>query len=206
MQIRLHNILMHTKVLGPGTRTAIWFQGCKRVCPRCMSPTSRPMNGGRVVEADDLINAIIDVKGDIEGVTISGGEPFLQIDGLYYLLEALRRQTDLGVIIYTGFTIEQLRELESSKIERVLTGMADLIIDGEYVDELNDGVALRGSSNQKLCFLTERYKKEIDSYENNVRNAEVVATDKELFFVGIPSRNMLKEWKEVAKDFQQNKT
>ena len=202
MQIRLHNIVMHTKVLGPGIRTAIWFQGCKRECAGCMSPASRPLDGGRIVDADDVINAVIGEKNNIEGITVSGGEPFLQVDGLCYLLEAIRERTKLGVIIYSGFTMGQLRAMKSVKIDKIIDGLADLIIDGEYVDELNDGLALRGSSNQKLNFIRERYNGCRDLYESHKRDAEVFASEKDLFFVGIPSKDTLEGWKKAADDLK----
>ena len=135
--LRLHNIVYHTRTLGPGDRTAIWFQGCRRRCKGCMSESSRPMDGGWDVSIPKLCSAILQQTG-IEGVTISGGEPFLQAEALYTLISGLRSKSNLGVIVYTGYTIEQLKERNDLYINRLLDGMIDLLIDGEYVDELND--------------------------------------------------------------------
>ena len=44
--VRLHNLVTHTTALGPGTRMVIWFQGCRRRCPGCMSPETWDMQGG----------------------------------------------------------------------------------------------------------------------------------------------------------------
>ena len=94
--VRLHNIVMHTKALGPQNRMAIWFQGCTRHCKGCMSPQSRPVNGGRVIPVQDLIHTICSAD-DIEGITISGGEPFLQTDALYLLLHLMHHFLQTGV-------------------------------------------------------------------------------------------------------------
>lgn len=82
--VRIHRIVRSTTALGPGNRTAIWFQGCRRNCRGCMSPYSRALDGGTVWETGSLAKEICSIK-DIEGITISGGEPFLQPEALYDL-------------------------------------------------------------------------------------------------------------------------
>ena len=192
-KIRIHNIVERTTVLGPGKRTAIWFQGCMRNCPGCMSQSSRPMNGGRVTTVKKVYDAIVKLE-DIEGVTISGGEPFLQIDALYSLIKNIKKNSKLSVVVYTGYTVAELRALENYKINQLLETMIDILIDGEYVDALNDGVALRGSSNQTVHFLTARYKDFEELYNTKQRNAEIYVSSGELFFVGVPEKSMLETW------------
>ena len=201
MEIRLHNMIMHTRVLGPGVRTAVWLQGCLRTCENCMSPASRPVDGGRMVDADDVIEAIISTS-DIEGVTISGGEPFLQPLVLHYVLKSIREQSDLGIIIYTGYTIRELKDLCIPQIDDIITCMADLIIDGEYVDELNDGRALIGSRNQSLNFITDRYRSFEYIYNSKERNTEIIATEKEVFLMGIPSKDNYLKWLKMTAELK----
>ena len=197
--LRLHNIVYHTRTLGPGDRTAIWFQGCRRRCKGCMSESSRPMDGGWDVSIPKLCSAILQQTG-IEGVTISGGEPFLQAEALYTLISGLRSKSNLGVIVYTGYTIEPLKERNDLYINRLLDGMIDLLIDGEYVDELNDGKSLRGSSNQRVLLLTERYTQHKADYEQQTRDIEVYMKDNEVFLIGIPSNQTWKQWESVISD------
>lgn len=180
-------------MLGPGKRAAIWFQGCMRNCPGCMSPSSRPLNGGRKTTVEKVVNAILSLE-NIEGLTVSGGEPFLQLDALYSLVKNIKDNSNLSIIVYTGYTINELRELNDSKVKQLIDGMIDILIDGEYVDELNDGVALRGSSNQTVHFLSERYKGFEEMYTFKKRDAEILVSDKDLFFVGIPEKETLKTW------------
>lgn len=195
--VRIHNMVLHSKVLGPETRSVIWFQGCKRRCKGCMSESTRPLDGGKLIPINRILEEIKKLD-DIEGVTISGGEPFLQIDALYYIIKDIRETTDLGVIIYTGYTMEELHALNDGMVEEILNGLADLIIDGEYVDDLNDGKSLKGSSNQTLNFLTERYKKYLSLYEDTKRNIEVYATSHELFLVGVPEKKTLENWRKTS--------
>lgn len=199
--VRIHGILWKTKALGPGTRVALWLQGCERRCEGCMSLESRPLTGGKVVSIQKLAEKISEVS-DTEGVTISGGEPFLQADALYALLTELKKRSDLGVIIYTGYTVEELAALHNEKIDAILNGLADLIIDGEYVEDLNDGRSLIGSANQVPHFLTDRYKPYEEMYTSKKRNVEIIATQDEVLLTGIPDKEMLKAWMEMKKEFQ----
>ena len=199
--IRIHNIIKSTSVLGPGKRAAIWLQGCLKNCPGCMSPSSRPLNGGRETTVEKVANVILSLD-NIEGLTISGGEPFLQIDALYSLVNTIKERSNLSIIVYTGYTINELRELMNVKVERLINEMIDILIDGEYVDELNDGVALRGSSNQTVHFLSERYKGFEEMYTSKKRDAEILVSDRNLFFVGIPEKETLSTWLGATKFFE----
>ncbi|MBQ6621217.1 MAG: radical SAM protein [Mogibacterium sp.] len=192
-KVRIHNMVLHTKVLGPGIRSAVWFQGCKRSCPGCMSPDSRPLTGGREVPVSEISDAILALR-DIEGVTISGGEPFLQAEALYELCSRIRAASGLGIILYTGYTVAELRALRDPKVDAILSGLADLVIDGEYVEELNDGRGIRGSANQQLHHITGRYAGDERLEADPVRNVEVHVDREDLFLVGVPRRELLDRW------------
>ena len=192
--IRLHNIFMHTTALGPGTRIAIWLQGCNRRCKGCMSPKSRPLDGGRVVNLPSLIDAIC-ADNDVEGITISGGEPFLQTEALHELLVSIRSRTNFGVIIYTGYTMDELRNIHDPLVDEILTELSDIIIDGEYIDELNDGASLKGSSNQTVNYITDRYLPYKSLYESKARNVQIDIAYWEAFFIGIPDKETFESWK-----------
>lgn len=202
MKVRIHNIVRHTKVLGPGTRTAIWFQGCNKKCKGCMSQTTRNADGGNLADVEDLCDEILSIK-DIEGITISGGEAFLQIEPLYEMLKTIRGKSNLGIIIYTGFYIEELKKMNNEKVDEILNGMADIIIDGPYIEDLNDGMNLKGSSNQTVNFITDRYKKYTEMFETEQRNTELYVNNDELFFVGIPDKNTLSVWDKIKQNVRE---
>lgn len=154
--IRVYHRESDVRTLGPGSRYCLWVQGCKRACPGCTSPNSRVHDGGYVMSPGMLASEISLLRP--EGITISGGEPFLQARALGAMLEMLKNLYHFtpGVIVYTGYLFEELSSLSDAE---VLLAHTDLLIDGPYVREQNDGRSLRGSSNQRIIPLTERYKK-----------------------------------------------
>lgn len=157
----MNDLLLHQRepcvhTLGPGERYCLWVQGCGRKCPGCTSPASQEMEGGYRMSAGALAMEI--ALSEATGLTISGGEPFLQAQALANMLHILRHDhgRDVGVIVYTGFCLE---ELESVPGAQALLAQTDLLIDGPYIRELDDGKSLRGSSNQRVWPLTPRYNK-----------------------------------------------
>lgn len=172
-----------TCALGPFKRFALWVQGCNKRCRGCVSPDAQPLDSGDSVAVSELAEEILAVPG-IEGITISGGEPFLQQEALRALIDAVRSKRDLGVIIYTGMCYEEVRDTP-------LARRCDILIDGEYMEELNDDRSLRGSSNQRVICLTGRYKDLIGQYYGQPgRKVEFVPTDSGIQMIGIPSKNL----------------
>ena len=181
MNLRLYMIAPCSEVLGPYKRFIVWVQGCKRRCKGCIAKDSWALDGGELVEVDTIVQQILRQE-NIEGITISGGEPFLQQDALCELISKVREHKDIGVIIYTGM---KYNEIENT----ALAHSADLIIDGEYVEELNDNKSLRGSSNQNVLCLTERYENIVpEYYGRNSRKIELIIEDGVTKMIGIPSK------------------
>ena len=124
-------------------------------------------------------------------MTISGGEPFAQANELVELLNIIKEKKDLGVIIYSGYTLQQLKNKNDSDINKLLE-FTDILIDGQYVDNLNDGISLRGSSNQKIHLLTNRYLDVFDNYYNKaIREIEIHMNNENMMIVGIPIQETL---------------
>jgi anaerobic ribonucleoside-triphosphate reductase activating protein len=199
--LRIHLIIDHTRVLGPYLRAAIWLQGCFRNCPGCMSQTSRELGGGKLVKTSDVAEKILNIS-DIEGVTISGGEPFLQARELLRLLRTLKN-SDLGIIIYTGYYLNELISLHDKDIDAIISEkLCDILIDGPYIEDLNDGMALKGSSNQRVIQITDRYAGIVDQiYSSNNRSAEIHISENDFFLVGIPSQKILQMWNSKIKRY-----
>lgn len=156
MKLRLYGREPLVHVLGPGRRTVIWVQGCPFRCPGCISPDSLPFEGGEEVPVGGLAAWVLAQEG-IEGVTFSGGEPFCQAEALCALLDAVRAERDLGAVCYTGYTLEHLRDAGTAP-QRALLERIDLLIDGPYVEEQHSDLLWRGSTNQRLILLSERYR------------------------------------------------
>ncbi len=148
---------------GPGARAVIWVQGCSLGCPGCYNPDTHKHSPLHIVPAQDLADWVSSLEG-IEGITFSGGEPFEQARGVSETIRLARaNRPDLSVFIFTGYDMAELR---SSRDERVasLLGMADMLSAGRYDAASRDPSLLwRGSSNQELVYLTERYSQDMES-------------------------------------------
>ncbi len=165
MKLRVSNILKKTKVEGPGIRYCIWTQGCSRHCQGCQAVHTWPHTGGSLIDVKDIIEDIKFQK-NIEGVTFLGGEPFEQADALGVIAREVQK-FGLSVLCFTGFLLEELKI--DSKNELLLDNI-DLLIDGEFRQDLVDySRPWCGSSNQRYHFLTNRYNEEIlTKYKNKV--------------------------------------
>jgi len=188
-----------TYTLGPGKRSAIWVQGCPFTCPNCVSPDWIPIKPANLITVEQLAMRILSA-GDLEGVTLSGGEPMLQAAALASLVRAVRAQRPtLSAICFSGFTLEQLRRKSAAErgIEELL-GQLDVLIDGLYVERLNNGRGLRGSSNQRIHFLTPRYQHLREEFEHSPRQVEMQVSPGELLMVGVPSAHTLAAFRRAA--------
>ena len=143
--MRIKHICYPVRVLGPGERVGIWVTGCSHNCPGCMSPELQAYESGNQLEPERIVELIQKVR--IDGVTISGGEPFDQPRQLHRLVKLLCEQVTDDIVIYTGYTLQQLRQRQCPDTDGVLAAIA-VLIDGRYVEQLDDGKGLRGSSNQ----------------------------------------------------------
>lgn len=131
-----------TLVNGPGVRDIIWFQGCNLGCLGCFNPESWNSEGGEYHSVGDVLNFI-----SSSGLTISGGEPFLQAEELYSLVSVLNLSG--GVIVFSGFDIEEILDDESKK---KCLPFIDLLVYGRYDRDKKISNGLRGSSNQGYYF------------------------------------------------------
>lgn len=175
-------------VLGPGRRYVIWVQGCHKRCVGCISESSHSFDDGTAMLTEDVAERIL--KSGADGITLSGGEPMLQAAALVRMIDLIKSKRDMGVIIYTGYRYEELVE-KGTDAQMALLSRVDILIDGEYRIALDDGKPHRGSSNQRILYLTERYASEREGYyrgEGERLTQEVMLTSDTLFTVGIPER------------------
>jgi anaerobic ribonucleoside-triphosphate reductase activating protein len=172
------------RVLGPGTRAAIWVQGCPIACSGCISRHSWDRDGGRSVTVDAVAEWISRCDG-IEGVTFSGGEPMEQASALARLVDRIRADRDLGVVCYTGYPLERLRRSE----QRALLSRVDLLIDGPYRQDLHADLLWRASSNQRLRCLSPRYAALLAGQPDRSGGLDFHLSPEGLpSFVGVPPR------------------
>lgn len=154
--INVHAIIPVSRINGPGKRMVIFFQGCARRCSGCFNPETHPFEKKNLYTPMELLKRF--TYPGIEGITISGGEPFHQQEGLYHLLREARDNYNLSTIIYTGFSYEDILRMKWGK--SILT-FTDVLIDGTFEEDKKEKTLLaRGSTNQRFIFLTSRYGEE----------------------------------------------
>lgn len=168
MKIRLAAPLQYDSVVdGEGIRTVIWTQGCSHNCKGCHNPETHDFNGGALIDIEDIKKELMNLKFQ-DGITLSGGDPFMQPDAC---LEIARfaKKIGLNVWIYTGFTFDQLRTLGRTKPVIIeLLKNTDVLIDGKFVlEEKTYEAPYRGSKNQRI----------IDVQQSLIKN-EIVIVDK----------------------------
>lgn len=146
MKIRIAGTQNDSIVDGEGLRFTVFVQGCLRGCKGCHNPRTHDLLGGYEVEVDELIS---EMKKNplLDGLTISGGEPFLQVDACAEL--ALKaHEIGLNVWCYTGYKFE---ELSDSEVYKRLLDQVDILVDGEFILEQRTlSLPWRGSKNQRL--------------------------------------------------------
>lgn len=172
-----------TFALGPGKRAAIWVQGCPFHCSGCIAEEWIPNIPANFIDPYVLADYISKIPG-LEGITISGGEPMQQAQALSLFLDILFDIMDIGVICFTGYKLDKLLIAPPNPFVHQFMSKIDLLIDGKYVEKLNNGKGLRGSTNQLFNHLTNRYK-HID-FANQPRKMEVVISVDEAFIIGVP--------------------
>lgn len=168
--MNLARILYPVQVLGPGNRIGLWLCGCNRACKGCSNPELWVQREELEINVQDIVSLIrkISESHKVDGFTISGGEPFLQSDELLLLLSYLT-PISTDILIYTGYRLEELRELNSEAINGILD-FAAVIIDGAYIEDLNNDSVLRGSSNQQIHIMNPDYEDTYQQYLANTQN------------------------------------
>ena len=198
LTLQVAQIVPCTEAEGPGRRFALWFQGCPLRCPGCCNPEFIPFAGGETMTLAAVVGQLDEARAEgVEGITLLGGEPLAHAGGAA-ALAAAARERGLTVMVFSGYTLEQARELADPAVGELLA-RTDILVDGPYVRELPD-TARRwiGSTNQRIHFLTDRYRaddpcwREPNTLEIRVRGVEVAVN-------GFPARQAVGLWRKPKK-------
>lgn len=155
IKLRTYGKVNDSIVDGPGLRYSIFTQGCLHQCIGCHNPKSHDTHGGYLEDIEVFIKEI-ESNPLLDGVTISGGEPFLQPIPLIELLTVLH-QKNIHIMIYSGYTFEEILELGMN--ERKLLSLCDVLVDGRFHQTLKSlSLIYKGSSNQRIINVLESLK------------------------------------------------
>ncbi len=189
--MQIAQIIPATEAEGPGKRFAVWFQGCPLRCPGCCNPEFLPFKGGESKTLAEITEELIRAKAEsgIEGITLLGGEPFAHVEAAIGLARTAR-ELGLSVMIFSGYTLEQLRD--ENQIQ--LLALTDILVDGPYVREQPDAQRRWvGSTNQRVHFLTDRYR--FDEQWQKRNTLEIRVRGGEITVNGFPARDAVSLWK-----------
>ena len=148
--LRIHRMIPLSLTNGPGRRFVLWVQGCCFNCPGCFNPSARTLIGGEDISLKDII--LHSDPANLEGVTISGGEPFLQAPELAILLKKFK-EYGLNTMVYTGFNHENLVNNEVNGAKELLK-YTDLLLDGAFSRFIPPDGEWTGSGNQGVIPLS----------------------------------------------------
>lgn len=192
MKIEVNRLHHPVTALGPGTRAGIWVQGCSIGCRGCISRDTwepKPEFGAEVSAVVEWVAGL--PAGEVEGVTISGGEPFDQPAALLELLERLdawRLGTgaEVDLLCYSGYTLRHLERRHPGAL-----GLLDAVLTGPYREDLPTDLIWRGSSNQELAPLTDLGRARYTEFVEH-RPAEppiqVAVEPRAIRLIGVPRR------------------
>jgi len=187
MTINIHDILTHSRANGPGNRYVIWVQGCSLRCKGCWNPDTWSKDNRLLKTANEIFQDICEIHQQypIEGVTITGGEPFEQSEALIPLALMIQ-QNNFNLMVFTGYVLENLNQPEQINFLKQI----DWLIDGTYIDsQREDNLLLRGSSNQRLHYLS---KKAFSLENHEIPSCEIlIDRNGKLIISGIPDKDCL---------------
>jgi anaerobic ribonucleoside-triphosphate reductase activating protein len=194
LTMQIAQVVPCTEAEGPGKRFAIWFQGCPLRCPGCCNPEFLPFKGGQTKSLREMTEWIARAKEEngIEGITLLGGEPTSHAGAAVALAKA-SRELDLSVMVFSGYTIEELNARTETEVAELIA-TTDILVDGPYIREQPDTERRWiGSRNQRIHFLTPRY-----SYDEQWRqkNTLEIRVDRDGISInGFPAANAVGLWK-----------
>lgn len=182
--MRIERAVNYIETLGPGKRLCVWVNGCHRRCVGCVSERLQTIDPDTEVEISEFFaNFRVD---KCDGVTISGGEPFDQTEELARLVRYFRDRNVEDILIYTGYTIEELQAKKDVYTDEVLSEIA-VLIDGPYVQELDlQKSNIKGSENQRVIFLKPKYCKTYTDWICDERSMQEMTLGNTRLAVGIP--------------------
>lgn len=186
MRLRISDIVYPVTALGYGTRLGIWVQGCTIGCDGCMSRDTWDVHGGRWLDVSEVLDTVASLDGQLDGVTVSGGEPFQQPAAVKELLEGLhhwRSTQNRGVdfLCFSGYTARHL-----SRAHHDLVEMFDLVVAGPYRRSEPSNRPLCGSDNQSVIPVTTLGQARYASLDDRPL-LQVSMSERGLHLIGIPN-------------------
>lgn len=195
--MEIGKVLYPIKSLGIKTRVAIWTTGCFRNCFNCSNPELQYSDASKDVNVELIIESIKDY--DFQGVTISGGEPFLQIHELAKLVKLINEELHIDdILIFTGYTLLELENMHDDDVNYILKHIS-VLVDGPYIEQKHIELPLRGSENQIVHILNKKYQSLYLDYQAKEKIFDIFKDSNEVHIIGIPIKNYKEQYKMYLK-------
>lgn len=153
--LQVSHLAWPVTALGPGARAALWLAGCPLACPGCITPELQDETAGYLLTVDDVYHRLLKLPCSLSGITLTGGEPFAQTEGLADLCQKLKvKRPQWNILLFTGYQLTYLKRLGDQ--ETRLLAQLDLLVDGPYMENKPSPEPLLASCNQQLHALSPR--------------------------------------------------
>ncbi|MBQ6933629.1 MAG: anaerobic ribonucleoside-triphosphate reductase activating protein [Clostridia bacterium] len=154
--LRIAGVIRESIVDGPGLRFVVFTQGCTHNCEGCHNPATHALDGGYEITSDRILTEFFK-NPLLKGITLSGGEPFLQAGELVPIAKSVK-EGKKDVVIYTGYTLEALRAMNDNDVNELLS-YCDVLVDGPFILAQRDlTLTFKGSRNQRIIDMNETRK------------------------------------------------
>lgn len=170
MNGRIHSIETFGTVDGPGTRFVIFFQGCPMRCQYCHNPDTWEMNSGTEMTSDEILQKYESNKGFYTkgGITVTGGEPLMQIDFLLELFEKAKKKGIHTCIDTSGISYNPNNVLYNEKLDKLMTLTNLVMLDIKHIDPVEHMKLTAQPNNGILAFAKYLDEKDIDIWIRHV--------------------------------------
>ena len=188
MLVNVAQIVTQSSIYGPGVRAVVWLQGCSLHCPGCWNKEMWSHAPHKLYNIDELWEALCLGEGQVEGVTLLGGEPLDQAIAIRAI--AKRAQSEgLSLVLFTGYELAEINDMGCADI----LNDVDILITGRYVESLQTlEHQWIGSTNQEIHFLSTRYDEQV-LHNTNYMEFEI-GEQGDISLLGFPDD----EWREFV--------
>lgn len=184
-RLNLAYMIHECTVLGPGRRTVLWLRGCAMKCAGCLAEHILARDEAAWVDVEVLAETIIK-QPTVDGLTFSGGEPSEQAEALIALCDLVKGARDVSIMSYSGRDLEALRGSRDPSV-RGFVDRLDILVDGPFVATKRSDLLWRGSSNQRVHFLSDRHADWAQRVDDPGEGVELrLRHDGSFFWAGVP--------------------
>lgn len=151
--LHVYAVAYPVTALGPGKRIALWVSGCPLGCKGCITPELWDREAGYAIDVEEVLARLLAIDIELDGITLTGGEPFEQAAALATLLRALgKERPHWNILVFSGYSLHELRKRPDAVNE--LLPAIDVLIAGRYVAKRPSDEPLVASTNQQRHYLS----------------------------------------------------